>query len=58
MPVEYLVGFIIIIAIVCALIPIPEKFQNLLYIICAILLIMAVASYFLGFPGGHAVVVR
>lgn len=58
MPLEYLVGLIIIIAIVCGLLPVPEKFQNLLYIICAILLIMAVAGYFLGFPSSHAVVVR
>lgn len=52
----YLIGLIVLIAVICALLPIPEKFQQLLYVICAVLVIVAVAGYFFGFSGGHALI--
>lgn len=48
-----LVGFIVVIAVVCTLFEIPEKFQKLLYILGAILVIAVVLSFFgVGF-GNH-----
>lgn len=50
-----LVGAILIIALCCALFEIPDRFQKLLYILCAVLVIVFVAGYFFGLPGSHAI---
>ena len=46
MDIVALIGLIVIIAVVCSLLDIPEKFQKLLYIICAVLLIGVILSFF------------
>lgn len=52
-PTYGLVGLIIVIGVVCSLFEIPEKFQKLLYILCAVLVAAIVLSFFgVGF-GGH-----
>ncbi len=51
-----LVGFIVVIAVVCTLFDIPEKFQKLLYVLGAILVLAVVLAFF-GFSfGGHLAV--
>lgn len=52
-----LVGLIVIIAVVCSLLEVPERFQKLLYILCAVLVVVFVAGFFFGFPS-HSVIVR
>lgn len=52
-----LVGIIVVIAVVCGLLDIPDRFQKLLYVLCAVLVIIFVANYFFGF-GGHGVVLK
>lgn len=52
-----LVGLIVIIAVVCSLLEVPEKFQKLLYVLCAVLVIVFIAGYFFGFPS-HGVAIR
>lgn len=46
MDIIVLIGLIVVIAVVCSLLDIPEKFQKLLYIICAVLLIGVILSFF------------
>lgn len=52
-----LVGAILIIALCCALFEIPDRFQKLLYILCAVLVVIFVAGYFFGFPS-HNIAIR
>ncbi len=48
-----LIGLIVVIGVVCALLDIPEKFQKLLYILAALLVVAVVLGFFgFGF-GGH-----
>lgn len=59
MDVQYgLVGFILIIGIMCALFDIPEKFQKLLYILAAVLVMIVVLSFFGVTFGGHVQVLK
>ncbi len=48
-----LVGLIVVIGVVCALLEVPEKFQRLLYILGAVLVIVVVLSLFGIDFGGH-----
>ncbi len=41
-----LVAFIVVIAVVCSLFSIQEKFQHLLYILGAVLVLMVVLQFF------------
>lgn len=52
-----LVGAILIIALCCALFEIPDRFQKLLYILCAVLVVIFVAGYFFGLPA-HNIAIR
>ncbi len=46
------VGFVVVIAVICALFELPEKFQKLLYILCAVLVIGVVIAFFVSLFGG------
>lgn len=48
-----LVALIIVIGVVCSLLEIPDRFQKLLYIVGAILVIVLVLSLFGITFGGH-----
>lgn len=52
-----LVGFIVIIAVVCSLFEIDAQFKKLLYYLCAALTIIVIAAFFFpGLFGGHIAV--
>lgn len=53
MDIYALVGFILVIAVVCSLFDINEKFLKLLYVLGAVLVVMVILGFF-GFNfGGH-----
>lgn len=41
-----LIGLIVVIGVVCSLLEIPEKFQKLLYVLAAVLVVAVVLSFF------------
>ncbi len=56
MELSALVALIVVIAVICTLFDIPAQFQKLLYILCAVLVIAVVLSFFgVGIGNGHLI---